>query len=331
MVDAMANATPHDFSALSPDVVMSAVESVGFYPAAEPFALNSYENRVLMFQDDDRARWVVKFYRPARWSSAAIQEEHDFLTELDQARVPVSAPWRDGEGQSLFVYQGLRFALFRQCAGQAPELDNPAHLFALGEALGALHQQGAQRAFEHRHTFDFNADIKDAEARVLASGRLNHQQRRAYSSAVDKTLAALARFDWSSASLIRTHGDCHLGNVLGRDEHFTLVDFDDAMMAPAIQDVWMLLPEDEQEWQAMLSEVVEGYEQSRPFPSEQLTLIEPLRAYRLIRYTAWLVSRWSDPAFPRAFPWVGDGGYWDQHIRQLEQQLLQLEQPRWLA
>ena len=87
----------HPFSALSPDLVMSAVESIGIWPAGEPFALNSYENRVLMFRDDDGGRWVVKFYRPNRWSNEAIQEEHDFLTELTQAGVSVVAPWRNGQ------------------------------------------------------------------------------------------------------------------------------------------------------------------------------------------------------------------------------------------
>ncbi|WP_447556445.1 serine/threonine protein kinase [Vreelandella sp. EE22] len=322
----------HVFSALSPDAVMSAAESVGIYPAAEPFALNSYENRVLMFQDEDKKRWVMKFYRPARWDNAVIQEEHDFLTELQTARVPVNAPWRDKDGRSLFDHQGFRFALFSQCVGQAPELDNPDHLFALGEVLGHMHQQGAKHAFNHRPSFNHEADIKDAEARVLASHWLNQQQRRAYSQVVEKILGALARLDWDSVALIRTHGDCHLGNILGRDDTFTLVDFDDCMMAPAIQDVWMLLPTGEPDsWHAQLSEMTEGYEQVRPFPSEQLGLIEPLRGYRLIRYTAWLVSRWDDPAFPRAFPWVAESGYWDQHIRQLEQQLLLLAEPRWLA
>ncbi|MFG6666467.1 serine/threonine protein kinase [Halomonas sp. HNIBRBA4712] len=320
------------FSALSPDTVMSAVESAGVYPAAEPFALNSYENRVLTFQDDERTRWIAKFYRPGRWENAAIVEEHGFLTELAKAGVPVNAPWRNAAGLSLFEHGGFRFALFPHCPGQAPELENPAHLFALGELLGQLHESSEKSAFSHRPRFDHQSDIKDAEARVLASARLNTQERRAYSSVIERTLKALSNVDWSVGPLIRTHGDCHLGNILGRDEHFTLVDFDDCMMAPAIQDIWMLLPTGEpQSWQVALDEVVEGYEQVRDFPRAQLALIEPLRAYRLIRYTAWLCSRWSDPAFPRAFPWFSDRGYWDQHIRQLEQQLLQLETPHWLA
>ncbi len=322
----------HPFSALSPDTVMSAAESVGFWPAGEPFALNSYENRVLMFRDDEARRWVIKFYRPERWSDAAIQEEHDFLQELEQAGVPVVPPWRNEEGQSLHHYQAFRFALFAQYAGQAPELDNPAHLFALGEVLGRLHKVSRQKAFEHRASLKLADGIADAEQRVVQSQWLNKFQRRAYEAVIQKLQRQLVSSSLDTASLIRCHGDCHLGNVLGRDEQFTLVDFDDCLMAPAIQDIWMLLPTDEPNgWRAQLSEISEGYEESLAFPHEQMTLIEPLRAYRLIRHSAWLVSRWDDPAFPRAFPWMAESGYWDQHIRQLEQQSLQLEQPMWLA
>jgi Ser/Thr protein kinase RdoA (MazF antagonist) len=322
----------HPFSALSPDLVMSAVESIGIWPAGEPFALNSYENRVLMFRDDDGGRWVVKFYRPNRWSNEAIQEEHDFLTELTQAGVSVVAPWRNGQDVSLHEYQQFRFALFPQCIGQAPELDNPAHLFALGEVLGQLHEVAAKKPFQHRGTLLFSEGVTEAEQRVVTSPWLNNHQTRAYQNAVDKIRRQLETVHIPSASMIRTHGDCHLGNILGRDETFTLVDFDDCLMAPAIQDIWMLLPmENPQLWRAQLSEMIEGYEETSPFPHQQMSLIEPLRAYRLIRHAAWLVTRWDDPAFPRAFPWLAESGYWDQHIRQLEQQLLHLDKPLWLA
>lgn len=322
----------HPFNALSPDTVMSAAESIGVWPAGEPFALNSYENRVLMFRDDEGGRWIVKFYRPGRWSNEAIQEEHDFLQELHQADVPVIAPWRDTQGRSLHEFQQFRFALFPQCAGQAPELDNPAHLFALGKALGSLHNVARRKTFQHRRKLQFERDISEAETCVLASQWLSKHQQRAYQQVIQKILRQPGGNAVDAAPMTRTHGDCHLGNVLGRDEAFTLVDFDDCITAPAIQDVWMLLPvNDPDSWRTQLSEFVEGYEETLSFPHQQMALIEPLRAYRLIRHTAWLVSRWDDPAFPRAFPWLAESGYWDQHIRQLEQQCLQLEKPIWLA
>lgn len=322
----------HPFSSLSPDLVMSAIESVGIWPAGEPFTLNSYENRVLMFRDEEGERWVVKFYRPERWVDAAIQEEHDFLRELALAGVPVIAPWCSADGVSLHHYQTFRFSLFPQCAGQAPELDNPAHLFALGNVLGRLHDVAARQRFQHRESLSLTDGVTDAAQRVLASPHLDKYQSRAYQTVVEKLMEQLARVSLSPDAYLRAHGDCHLGNILGRDDDFTLVDFDDCLMAPAIQDVWMLLPVDDPElWRGQLDELIEGYEEVRAFPELELVLIEPLRAYRLIRHAAWLVSRWDDPAFPAAFPWVAERGYWDQHIRLLEQQSLQLESPVWLA
>ncbi|MBR9905727.1 MAG: phosphotransferase, partial [Gammaproteobacteria bacterium] len=157
----------HPFSSLSPDLVMSAVESLDIWPAGEPFALNSYENRVLMFRDDDGKNWIVKFYRPDRWSDSAIQEEHDFLQELADQQVPVVAPWRDKAGTSLHYFKAFRFTLFPHCPGQAPELDNPSHLFAMGELLGRLHEVAAKKTFQHRPRLEMASGILDAQQRVL--------------------------------------------------------------------------------------------------------------------------------------------------------------------
>lgn len=326
-------ASTHPFARLEPSRIVAAVESLGLWLPGEPFALNSYENRVFLVHDDERRRWVVKFYRPERWSDAQIQEEHDFLVELEEAGVAVSAPWRDAAGQSLHHDQGFRFTLFPQVSGQAPELENPAHLFAMGEVIGALHAVGERSSFRHRNTLDLDTMVLEARERVLGSHWLGRQQRRAYERVTTALHEALQPHAWTGEKAIRVHGDCHIGNVLGRDEDFTLVDFDDCLMAPAIQDLWMLLTaEHDAEWQMQLSEVMEGYEQHRDFDRRELTLIEPLRTLRLLRHSAWLVARWEDPAFPPAFPWLADAGYWDGHIRMLEQQRLLLDKsPRWLA
>jgi Ser/Thr protein kinase RdoA (MazF antagonist) len=326
-------AATHPFARLEPARIVAAVESLGLWLPGEPFALNSYENRVYLVHDDERRRWVVKFYRPERWSDAQIQEEHDFLAELLEADVAVAAPWRNAAGESLHRAEGFRFALFPQLPGQAPELENPAHLFALGELIGTVHAVGARSAFAHRRVMDLDAMVIEASERVLASAWLDRRQRRAYERVTRALHEALQPHGWSPERAIRVHGDCHIGNILGRDEHFALVDFDDCLTAPAIQDLWMLLTaEHDAEWQMQLSEVMEGYEQHRDFDRRELALIEPLRTLRLMRHSAWLVARWDDPAFPPAFPWLADAGYWDGHIRLLEQQRLVLDRsPRWLA
>ncbi|WP_353981751.1 serine/threonine protein kinase [Salinicola endophyticus] len=328
----MSAATPHPFETLTPQRVVEAVESQGFWLPGEPFALNSYENRVYALSDDERQRWVAKFYRPERLSTAQILEEHAFLGELAAAEVAVGAPWQNAQGETLFEAGGFRFALFAHVPGQAPELDNPAHLFALGQLIGQVHAVGRRHAFQHRPVFEPLRLVEESRERVLAAPWMSARQQSAYTRVTDALLGLLAEHAWPHQALQRVHGDCHLGNMLGRDDHFALVDFDDCAMAPAVQDLWMLLTaQSPGEWQMQLSEVIDGYEESLDFDRRQLEWIEVLRTLRLVRHSAWLANRWQDPAFPRAFPYVADSGYWDQHIRTLEQQRLALDSPRWLA
>lgn len=325
--------TSHPFSQLSPARVVAAVEALGFWLPGEPFTLNSYENRVFLVHDEERRRWVVKFYRPERWTDAQIREEHDFLAELAAAGVAVAPPWRDETGESLHREEAFRFTLFPHLPGQAPELENPSHLFALGELIGSVHAVGEQGRFTHRRSLDLDGMVTEARERVLASRWLDRHQRRAYERITASLHRQLAVHAWNADQAIRVQGDCHIGNMLGRDDHFALVDFDDCLMAPAIQDLWMLFTaQEEGERQMQLSEVTEGYEQHRDFDRRELSLVEPLRTLRLMRHSAWLVDRWQDPAFPLAFPWLADAGYWDGHLRMLEQQRQALEvEPRWLA
>ncbi len=107
--------------------------------------------------------------------------------------------------------------------------------------------------------------------------------------------------------------------------HF--VDLDDCMTGPAVQDLWMLLAGSPAEMQAQLKDVLEGYDQFAEFDRVELRLIEPLRMLRMIHYAAWLARRWDDPALPRAFPWFGTPRYWEDHVRQLQEQLEALDQP----
>ncbi|MEC9482273.1 MAG: serine/threonine protein kinase [Halomonas sp.] len=323
----------HPFETLTPQRIVEAVEALGLWLPGEPFTLNSYENRVFLISDDERRRWVAKFYRPDRWSDAQIREEHDFLAELAAAEVPVAAPWRDERGESLHQAYGFRFALFPHVPGQAPELENPDHLFALGELIGQLHAVSVRRGFRTRNVVEPAILAQQSREQVLAGTWLNRRQRQAYARVSEALQRELADRTWPERAAIRVHGDCHLGNILGRDGTFALVDFDDCCMAPAIQDLWMMLTaQDDQERHMQLSELLEGYEAHADFDRRQLSWIEPLRALRLMRHSAWLIERWGDPAFPRAFPWVASEDYWDQHIRTLEQQRQVLDRTqRWLA
>src|SRR4249920_2888819 len=87
-------AHPHPYDALTPDVILDAVEQTGLRCDGRLLALNSFENRVYQVGVEDGAPLIAKFYRAGRWTDAAIAEEHAFAQELAEAELPVVAPLR---------------------------------------------------------------------------------------------------------------------------------------------------------------------------------------------------------------------------------------------
>ncbi len=318
----------HPFEVLSPSFLLDAVESKGYLSDGRFLALNSYENRVYQVGIEESQPLIAKFYRPERWSDAQIQEEHDFCFELEAQELPVVAPLKDDSGASLFGYQGMRFALFVRRGGHAPELSNPDHLLHLGRMLGRIHRIGASKAYQHRPAL--NAQSFGHDSVALVSERfIPAELKPAYDSLARDLLERIDNrlAEYGTPELIRVHGDCHGGNILWRDEQVNFVDMDDSRMAPAIQDIWMLLSGDRQEQTLQLSEIVDGYNEFHDFNPRELHLVEVLRTLRMLHYSAWLARRWDDPAFPMAFPWFNSVRYWSNHILELREQLAALDEP----
>ena len=105
------------FSGLNPDCVLDAICNVGFPCDGRLLSLNSYENRVYQLGIEDGLPLVAKFYRPKRWSDAAILEEHAFVSELYALEIPVVPALVDANGQSLHNYMGYRFSVFPRLRG----------------------------------------------------------------------------------------------------------------------------------------------------------------------------------------------------------------------
>ncbi|MEO4047082.1 serine/threonine protein kinase [Pseudomonas sp. CAU 1711] len=316
----------HPFDALSPDLILDAVESLGYLSDARVLALNSYENRVYQVGIEGETPLIAKFYRPDRWSDAAIREEHGFSQELADCEVPVVAPLRR-DGESLFEHAGFRFALFPRRGGRAPEPGNLDQLYRLGQLLGRLHAVGASRPFAHRETLAVDNFGHAALATLLQGDFVPRALLPAYESVARDLLGRLdtlfARVRYTS---IRLHGDCHPGNLLHRDDAFHMVDLDDCRMGPAVQDLWMMLAGERQERLGQLSELMDGYQEFHDFDSRELALIEGLRALRLLHHSAWIARRWDDPAFPLAFPWFANERYWGDQILSLREQLAALDE-----
>src|SRR5216117_812588 len=89
---------PGAFFSLTPDRVLDAVEVGGLRCTGRCLPLRAFENRVYEVELEDERRLVVKFYRPGRWSRAAILDEHAFLADLAAAEVPAVAPLDLGIG-----------------------------------------------------------------------------------------------------------------------------------------------------------------------------------------------------------------------------------------
>ncbi|MET4161675.1 Ser/Thr protein kinase RdoA (MazF antagonist) [Marinobacterium sp. MBR-111] len=317
------------FYQLTPDTVIDAVESMGYLSDGRILALNSYENRVYQVGIEESEPLIAKFYRPLRWSDEQILEEHQFCFELVEQELPVVAPLTNSAGESLFHFKDYRFSLFKRRGGRAPELDDPDHLYQLGQTLGRIHLVGAVRPFVHRPALDIQTYGRDSVA-LISEGFIPSSLREAYTSLCADLLDGIEACFAAAGEvkLIRAHGDCHGGNILWRDDTPNFVDFDDARMAPAIQDLWMLLTGDDRvQQQLQLAEVIAGYSEFADFDPRELHLVEALRTLRMMHYSAWLARRWEDPAFPHNFTWFNTERYWGEHILQLREQLSALQQP----
>lgn len=319
--------TQHPYDRLDPDLIIDAVESVGFLSDARLLALNSYENRVYQVGIEDSTPLIAKFYRPERWTEAQIREEHHFSLELQDAEISVVAPLRNAQGETLHTYADFHFALFPRRGGYPPELDNLDNLLVLGRTLGRIHGVGRASQFTQRQSITVHRMLTECR-QFLLDGFIPRALLPAYESLTADLLQIVETVygEVEADDIIRIHGDCHVGNILWRDDTAHFVDFDDCCTGPAIQDLWMFLNGERHERQLQLSELVEGYSEFCDFDPRQIRWIEALRTMRLIHYAAWLARRWEDPAFPRSFTWFNTERYWADHILELREQMSALQE-----
>jgi len=316
------------YAGLSPETVLDALDAVGFRTDGRQLALNSYENRVYQVWMEEAPPVVVKFYRPGRWSDAAILEEHAFTAELAEREIPVVTA-SVIEGRTLHAFRGFRFTVFPRRGGRAPELESPKTLEWMGRFIGRIHAVGGLRPFAERPTLDPGSFGEEPRDYLLTHDFLPAELAETWGQVVRLALDGVRRcYDRAGdIRLLRLHGDCHPGNVLWTDEGPHFVDFDDSRMGPAVQDLWMLLSGERAAMGHQLTDVLAGYEDFCDFNERELNLVEALRTLRMIHYSAWIARRWDDPAFPAAFPWFGSQRYWQEQILSLREQVALLDEP----
>ncbi|REG86818.1 serine/threonine protein kinase [Marinomonas pollencensis] len=307
----------HTFSNLIPDAILDAVESTGLWSDSRIYPLNSYENRVYQVGIEESSPVIAKFYRPGRWSEAQIREEHETLLTLQEQGTPVVAPLAF-EGKTLFLHNGIYFALSPKLTGQHPEADNLDQLYQLGELIGQLHQ-AMSTPFTHRVSVSPLLQIEQAAASILNAEYLPQRLKPDYQKQIARLheMCVAQLHNYWPTQLRPVHGDSHRSNLMLHNDQFHLLDFDDCQNGVAVQDLWLHLTQTENPRQ-QLSEIIEGYESYLPFDIRELGLIDVFKSARIVNYAAWLQQRWHDPAFVKAFPWFASEEYWINHLNELK-------------
>lgn len=320
---------PHPFQELTPDRILSALDGIGIRGDGRLLALNSYENRVYQLGIEDGPPLVLKFYRPGRWSDAAIIEEHGFVLALAERELPVVAPMAAGGSGTLHTDGAFRFAVFPRRGGRAPEFDDSRTLEWMGRFIARIHAVGALSRYAERPPLDIASFGEASRDFLLDHDFIPADLLEAWTGVSQHALDGVSRcYERAGAvATLRLHGDCHAGNVLWTEEGPHFVDFDDSRCGPAVQDLWMLLSGDRVSQTRQLGDLLVGYEQFFDFDPRELHLIEALRTLRLIHYSAWIARRWDDPAFPAAFPWFNTQRYWQDRILELREQIALMDEP----
>lgn len=313
------------FLSLTPERVLAAVEVAGLAPRPVCYPLNSFENRVYEVELEDRRRVVIKFYRPGRWSPEQILEEHRFLAELDTAEIPVTPMLSFPGDGTLREIDGIHFAIAARKGGRAPDELTNELARRLGYLVGRMHAVGARSPAAERPRLTADHYITSRVDWLVQNQTIPESYALRYYHAA---LAIADEYERrvEGVAFQRIHADLHLGNILLRDGELRVLDFDDMVMGPPVQDLWLALPGRDLETDHQRAVFLEAYEQFRDFDHSTLKLIEPLRGLRMVRYAAWLARRWHDPAFKAGWPHFGTDDYWRRETEDLEEQLQVIRQ-----
>jgi Ser/Thr protein kinase RdoA (MazF antagonist) len=306
----------NNFYSLDPNLILATAEKNGFAVTGELIQLNSYENRVFDIRLEDKTSIIAKFYRPGRWSRDTLLDEHHFIRELKNESIEVAGTLLLKNNSSVDMVDNIYYTFFEKVRGRMIQEISVAHMKKLGRWLARLHNVGCLKRAEHRSYIGPHNDDKWTQLEKMlkqVSPEVSHRYEDAAVRIFESLDEHLQDFDF-----IRLHGDLHRGNILEDSSgEFVMVDFDDMINGPEVQDFWMLMPNSDVQ-SPEFTALIEAYSELREFPFEQLQLIPLLRGYRIVTYAMWIMNRWSDPSFPRLFPDYNTYSYWAEETENLE-------------
>lgn len=306
------------FYNLNPFNLMESLENLGFRPEGSCQQLNSLENRVYDIKLEDNSNIIVKYYRPGRWNYDQIIEEHKFVSLLLQDEIPVCAPLKKNS-KTLFSLDSLYYAVWDRTGGRQLDEFSDDTLKMMGRLIGRIHQSGKKIEYNQRPLMN----CKYFTEQTLLQISKNNET---VSSIKDEYIAIVNDFiklykNRSEGVPIQTiHGDCHIGNLLFNGDKLFFLDFDDTVTGPIVQDLWMILGGDDTDYLRRCNLVLEGYRTFCDFKESWLSLIEPLRAMRMIYWAGWVTKRAQDPAFKKAFPQIYEQNFWQNELKDLKRQ-----------
>lgn len=311
-----------DFDILTPDVMICAVEKALDRPMTGlAVSMPSYINRVYELQSVEGERLIAKFYRPGRWSLETLQDEHQFMLDCIAEEIPLVPPMKLANGKTLAQSDGIYFAIFEKRSGREFDIREEEDWKRLGNIVARMHLVGGRRKAPNRlRLHPQTATAKEVD-HLLNGGFVSDNSLVEFRDICNKMLELISGM-FDNTEYIRVHGDCHRGNLLDRlDEGIMVIDFDDMMTAPPVQDLWLLLPGHAQDCPMEIDLLLEGYEQFREFDYSSIELIEPLRAMRIIYFLSWCSRQIGDFKFAHHYPDWGTPSFWRRETSDLRSQL----------
>ena len=321
-IDSFQNSNLGDFEALMPEIMIDAVEkAIGQQMTGLAIAMPSYINRVYEFQCVSGERLIAKFYRPGRWTYEALQDEHDFMLDCFNAEIPLVPPEILTCGKTIDSVQGIYFAVFKKKSGREFDIKEEGDWKRLGSIVGRIHLEGSRLTAENRIKLH-PAQITQANVDLILDRNLIQEPYRSEFKSITSEIIHIIAPLFDDVEFIRVHGDCHRGNLLERPgEGIMVIDFDDMMNAPPVQDLWLLLPDHAEECKMELNLLLDGYEQFCDFDYFSLKLIEPLRVMRIIYFLSWCAKQIDDFQFEQHYPGWGTPAFWMRENNDLTTQL----------
>ena len=322
------------FDHLLPEIIFETVASQGYLPTGVLFPLNSYENRVYEIGIEESEPVIIKFYRPGRWHQETIAEEHHFVAALAESEVPVvqHLPLKKHlKGISTLdkLHDGIFYAIFPKFRGREHAEVTDDDRRWLGRTLARLHNIGENFPAKNRLHLNPKTYGHDSLSFILTQEFLPPDLKQSIEAHLAKAIELVDPHFKKPFKAFLVHGDCHPGNVLWNKDGPHLLDFDDMVIAPPVQDVWMLLNGTDEEKREQLKIFLEGYEVFREFDESSMILAEPLRTLRMIRHAAWIGQRYEEPAFQRAFPYYQERRYWEEYLLAIKEQISLLQELSW--